>query len=250
VFVSTTRERIEKLLGHGLTPTQIARELGLAGQTVRYHVARIRSGATDGRRRQPRVVELDESARLRPTRDIVRELLEQGVARADIARALHVTKATASYHARRLGAEIDERCARRYDWAAVQRYHDEGHSMRECAARFGFSTGTWHDARNRGDLVPRPSRTPIAELLVAGTYRGRRNLKIRMLAEGLKDPRCEKCGIAEWQGQALSLALHHVNGDGSDNRLENLELLCPNCHSQTENFSGRNRPLRPVVVGA
>jgi 5-methylcytosine-specific restriction endonuclease McrA len=34
--------------------------------------------------------------------------------------------------------------------------------------------------------------------------------------------------------------LHHVNGDGRDNRLENLQLLCPNCHSQTDNFAGRN----------
>jgi len=37
------------------------------------------------------------------------------------------------------------------------------------------------------------------------------------------------------------MALHHVNGDGRDNRLENLVMLCPNCHSQTENFSGRGR---------
>ena len=37
------------------------------------------------------------------------------------------------------------------------------------------------------------------------------------------------------------MALHHVNGDGSDNRLENLQMLCPNCHSQTENFAGRKR---------
>jgi hypothetical protein len=42
----------------------------------------------------------------------------------------------------------------------------------------------------------------------------------------------------------LSLALHHRNGDGEDNRLENLELLCPNCHSQTDTFAGRNRRAR------
>jgi 5-methylcytosine-specific restriction endonuclease McrA len=36
------------------------------------------------------------------------------------------------------------------------------------------------------------------------------------------------------------MALHHINGDGRDNRLENLQFLCPNCHSQTENFAGRN----------
>jgi hypothetical protein len=44
----------------------------------------------------------------------------------------------------------------------------------------------------------------------------------------------------------LSMALHHMNGDGLDNRLENLALLCPNCHAQTPNFSGRNRRLRRI----
>ena len=64
---------------------------------------------------------------------------------------------------------------------------------------------------------------------------------MRLISAGLLANRCEACGIEEWLGAPLSMALHHVNGDGQDNRLENLQMLCPNCHSQTENFAGRNR---------
>jgi HNH endonuclease len=74
--------------------------------------------------------------------------------------------------------------------------------------------------------------------------RNRSHLKKRVLRLGLKEERCEHCGISEWRGLKLGLALHHVNGDGADNRIENLQLLCPNCHSQTETFAGRNRARR------
>src|SRR5438552_3722022 len=72
--------------------------------------------------------------------------------RADVARALGVSKATVSYHARRLGLDVDERCARRYDWEAIQSFHDQGHSRTDCLARFGLSPSTWYDAVKRGDL--------------------------------------------------------------------------------------------------
>ena len=50
---------------------------------------------------------------------------------------------------------------------------------------------------------------------------------------------CEKCGLETWQGQPIPLEIHHVNGDNTDNRLENLLLLCPNCHALTNNYRGR-----------
>lgn len=78
------------------------------------------------------------------------------------------------------------------------------------------------------------------------TQRG--HLKLRLIAEGLKEPRCEECGLAEWRGRPLSIAIHHVNGDGQDNRLENLVFLCPNCHSQTDTFGGRNGHRRRNAV--
>jgi DNA-binding transcriptional ArsR family regulator len=175
------------------------------------------------------------------TREQVASLLASGHARGEIARLLGVSKATVSYHARRLGETIDERCARRYDWATVQAHYDAGNGVRACISRFGFSSASWFQAVKRGEIAPRPSRMAITDLLVANTYRGREYLKLRLIREGFKQARCERCGIDSWRDQALSLALHHINGARDDNRLENLELLCPNCHSQTANFAGRNR---------
>jgi hypothetical protein len=94
------------------------------------------------------------------TRDRVITLLAEGKSQAEIARLLGVVKSTVAYHARRV-KEPDPRFRRRYDWAEVQRYYDEGHSITECQERFGFSRKTWHDARLRGDVVSRPHAMPL-----------------------------------------------------------------------------------------
>jgi hypothetical protein len=146
---------------------------------------------------------------------------------------------------RRLDVSPDARFARRYDWAEIQRAYDSGLSIRDCAARFGFNLATWHEAVGRGVVNGRPRETPIEELLVAGRRRGRYNLKLRLIKAGLKENRCEECGLTEWRGKPLSMAFHHVNGDGTDNRLENIRFLCPNCHAQTPNCGGRNGHRKP-----
>lgn len=171
----------------------------------------------------------------------VGRLRADGLSYSAISRRLGISKSTIAYHARRLGVPADDRCARRYDWHEIQRAVDDGLSMRQCQARFGFSSATWHQAVKRGAIVPRPWVTPIEDLLVTGTRRSRSHVKARLLREGLKENRCETCGITEWRGRPLSMELHHVNGDGEDNCLENLQLLCGNCHSQTDNWGGRGR---------
>jgi transposase-like protein len=173
-------------------------------------------------------------------RELVAERLQDGMSVAEIASDLDVAKPTVCYHARRLGKAADPRFARRYDWDTIQRYYDQGHSIRECAREFGFCTETWHRAVRVGLLRSRPAAAPIDTYLVKGRKVNRHHLKGRLLDSGLKTHRCEVCGIAEWLGKPLSMSLHHVNGDGDDNRLENLQLLCANCHSQTPNFGSRN----------
>jgi hypothetical protein len=112
--------------------------------------------------------------------------------------------------------------------------------MRECQARFGFSAAAWSEAVRRGDIKPRPRAERPEKIFVRGVRRNRFHLKRRLLSDGLKEPECEECGIREWRGRPLPLELHHMNGDPLDHRLENLNLLCPNCHSQTDTWGGRN----------
>lgn len=55
---------------------------------------------------------------------------------------------------------------------------------------------------------------------------------------------CENCKITEWCGKPAPIQLDHVNGDSDDNRKENLRLLCPNCHAQTDTYCGKNQKRR------
>lgn len=175
----------------------------------------------------------------RPTKELVEALFGEGLTVTQIADRLGVSKPTVCFHMRTLGISGDGRFSRRYDWAEIREYYETGHSMRECQAKYGFSSAAWSEAVRRGDIEPRPRAEAHERLFTKGVKRNRYHLKRRLLVEGLKEPVCENCGITEWRGRLLSLELHHINGDGTDNRLENLSLLCPNCHSLTDNWGGR-----------
>jgi 5-methylcytosine-specific restriction endonuclease McrA len=131
---------------------------------------------------------------------------------------------------------------RRYDWAEVQAYYDLGHSYRQCQMEFGFCAAAWEKARQRGEIRSRPLGTPVEILL--RTSRSRLSIKRKLLKLGLLENRCDTCGISEWLGAPLSCHIDHVNGVKDDHRLENLRMLCPNCHSQTDTYGGKNARRR------
>ena len=80
----------------------------------------------------------------------------------------------------------------------------------------------------------------INEILVKGSTFQSYKLKLRLFQDKLKEKKCECCGRTEWLGKDIPLEIHHINGDNRDNRLENLSILCPNCHALTDSYRGRN----------
>ena len=101
----------------------------------------------------------------------------------------------------------------------------------------------------RGRRVrPRRPPIPLHDVLVEHSGYPSHKLRSRLLRAGVLKHECAICGNTEWQGTAIPLELHHRNGVRTDNRITNLQVLCPNCHALTETYRGRNIRRRAEVV--
>lgn len=83
----------------------------------------------------------------------------------------------------------------------------------------------------------------MEEILIENfSYANISRLKARLIQEGYLEYKCACCGnTGEWLGQKLVLQLDHINGVNNDHRIENLRFLCPNCHSITDTYAGKNK---------
>lgn len=99
-----------------------------------------------------------------------------------------------------------------------------------------FSGQGWAKGKENSNAVP------LKEMLVKNSKYPTSRFKKRLIRSGLIELNCNICKRTnEWMEKLLVLQLDHKNGDKYDKRIENLRLLCPNCHSQTENYCGKKK---------
>jgi Zn finger protein HypA/HybF involved in hydrogenase expression len=90
--------------------------------------------------------------------------------------------------------------------------------------------------------------TPNEQVFCQDSVYSNEMVKMRIVKDNLLEYKCVKCSTDYWQGETIVLDLDHINGNNRDNRLENLRYLCPNCHSQTDTYKGRNKNTGKVKI--
>lgn len=106
-----------------------------------------------------------------------------------------------------------------------------------------------HQGWSKGMTIPREPIFSLDQILIKNSQFQSHKLKNRLFKAGLKNKSCEKCGWAETSIDGrIPVELDHINGDRHDNRIENLRILCPNCHSLEPTHRGRNKYLNNARV--
>lgn len=203
----------------------------------------------------------------------IQKMLKDGHNYPQIMRELGVAGSTIAYHARKLNMQKFTFSRQNHDWSNIQKTYDTGeYLLTDIIEMFSLDWSTIHGAKLRGDFVTRndnsterrknkerrktrllsegkehkSTATPIEELFIENSKVSTSSIRKRVISENLLPYMCsvEQCSLhvenPTWLGVSISLHLDHINGTRNDHRLYNLRWLCPNCHSQTATYCGRN----------
>lgn len=183
-----------------------------------------------------------------PTREAVSRLLDEGKGTNEIASILGLGKPVISYHRKKLGRpHVFGNVLYLYDWCQVQQDIDAGVSIKSIQKKHGFCAATYYKQVKNGVIKSNP---PLSKL---PTDLGSLLKKIngRLANSHIKNPikslifqeqggKC-LCGVSDWNGKELVFDLDHIDGKPTNYVRENLRVLCPNCHRQTETWGNKKR---------
>lgn len=141
---------------------------------------------------------------------------------------------------------LEELCANSYSYAEVLRKAGRvqaGGSQSNLKKKIDeFGIDVSHFTGQRWQQSPHfEEKYTIETLFVKGQEISNQTLKRYLDKYGLLEYVCSECGCdGHWRGGVLALQLHHKDGDNTNNELNNLTYLCPNCHAITDSFGGKN----------
>jgi len=189
----------------------------------------------------------------------IREMLVNGDTYGKITKETGVAKSTVAYHARQMGI-IKKSGGYRYDWPKIQAHINNGGNYESCISTFNISISAIRYA-SKHKLIDIPAekqpyrgsngfiKKPMNEILVENSSHSCNSIfKKRLVKEKILKYYCHNAlcilhnaDMITWCNEPIVLHLDHINGIRNDNRKENLRFLCPNCHSQTKTYCGRNK---------
>ncbi|MFQ5967082.1 MAG: HNH endonuclease [Acidimicrobiia bacterium] len=207
-----TRDELAEAVRTSVTIAEVLTKVGLVPRGGNYESIRRRFAQWDI---EAQHLEAGIRARRTPNWGFDDEAIEDAV----------VTSTSLAQAMRRLGRKPSTSGYRFLNRAILRLDLDTSH----------MSGSAWSKGRPAPQL-----RKPLDHYFVKGKLTDTPKLRERLIQWGVKKRDCEECHLTTWLGQPIPLELDHISGDRTDNRLQNLRLLCPNCHALTPTYRGRN----------
>lgn len=203
-------DKLKELILKGHSTYQIAKELNKSNSTIIYWIS---------------TFELDDIYQKRPRRAIIKKIVPDCI-KSELEDIVKNSNSLAEV-IRTYGKTVTGT-----NYTIIKRYISD------------LQLDTSHFIRSEREK--KKEITTNGQFFSKGYFRSGKNLKVRL--RKLIPFICSGCGVSEtWNGKQLSLQVDHLDGDNTNNELSNLSIKCPNCHSQTNTFAGRNKKLRNIL---
>lgn len=147
---------------------------------------------------------------------------------------------------------LEEAVKQCFTWADVSRYFNVsvkggGHTRLKQLVK-KYSIDYTHFTGRASTYSQKEKRVSALEYIKNNKHVSSHKLRLKLISDGLKEEKCEICGLDSWMGDKIPLDLDHIDGNHENNALINLRILCKNCHGQTPTFGAKKLKKQRVCL--